>query len=59
LAARAAVLGGTDHQRVEHPLAQSPAVGMADVGDPAADAGVDLGEADLPGVVCGQPGAQP
>jgi len=32
---------------------------MADVGDPAADAGVDLGEADLPGVVCGQPGAQP
>jgi hypothetical protein len=44
---RSPVLGGTNRQGVEHPLAQPPAVGVTDVGDPAADSGVDLGEAYL------------
>jgi hypothetical protein len=55
---RPAMLGGTDRQRFQDPLPQPPAVGMADVGDPAADAGVQLGEADVPRVIGGQPGMQ-
>jgi len=42
----APMLGRADHQRVEHLLSQAPAVGMAHVLDPAADACVQLGETD-------------
>ncbi len=42
-----AVFGGADRQRFENVAAEAPAVGMADVVDPALDAGVQLGEADL------------
>jgi hypothetical protein len=37
---RAPVFGGADDETVEDVAAQSPAVGMGDMGDPALDAGV-------------------
>jgi hypothetical protein len=37
---RAPVFGGADDDTVEDVPAQSPAVGMGDMGDPALDAGV-------------------
>jgi hypothetical protein len=39
--------------------AQAPAVGVADVIDPALNAGVELREADRAGVIGGKPRAQP
>ncbi len=48
---RPAVFGGTGRQRVEHVTTQAPAVGVADVVDPAADAGIELGNADQTGVI--------
>ena len=52
------MLGGSDHQRVEHMRAQSPGVGMADVGDPASDRGIQLGVAYRTGVISRQPGTE-
>jgi hypothetical protein len=56
---RPAVFGGTDRQRVEDVAAQAPAIGVADMGDLALDAGIELGIADFAGVICSQPRAQP
>ena len=56
---RPPVLGRADHQRVEHALAQPPTVGRADMGNPAADGGVEPGAPDLARIVGGQPDPQP
>jgi hypothetical protein len=55
---RPAVLRRADRERVRHALAKAPTVRIADMGDPAADAGVQLGEADVPSVMGGEPGTQ-
>ena len=49
------MLRGTNHQRVEYVAAQSPGVGVADVVDPASDAGVEVSFAELAGVESGEP----
>ena len=54
-----AVLGGADDQRLQDVPAQAPAVGVTNVVDPALDAGIELGEADLAGVIGRQPRPQP
>ncbi len=53
------MLGRADRQRLQHVPAQAPAIGVADVVDPAPDAGIELGKADLAGVIGGQPRPQP
>jgi hypothetical protein len=44
---RAPMFGGADDETVKDVAGQSPAVGMGDMGDPALDAGIQLGEADF------------
>ena len=56
---RAPVFGGADDETVEDVAAQSPAVGVGDMGDPALDAGIQLGEADFAGMIRGEPRPQP
>ena len=56
---RAAVFGGTDRQAAKDMAAEAPAVGVADMVDPALDTVIQLSEADLAGVICRQPRTQP
>jgi len=55
---RAPIFSRTDDETVEGVAAQPPAVGMGDMGDPALDAGVQLGEADFAGMIGGKPRPQ-
>jgi len=56
---RAAVFGGADGEGVEDVAAQSPAVGVADMGDPALDGGIQLGKADFARMIGREPRPQP
>jgi hypothetical protein len=52
---RAPMFGGADDETVEHMAAQPPAIGVTDMGDPALDAGVQLGEADFARMIGREP----
>jgi hypothetical protein len=56
---RAAMGGRADHETVEDMAAQPPAVGVIDMGDPALDAGTQLGEADFARMIGREPRPQP
>jgi hypothetical protein len=52
------MFGGADDETIWDVAAQSPAVGVANMGDPALDAGVQLGEADFARMIGGEPRPQ-
>ena len=52
---RAPMFSGADDETVEDMAAQPPAVGLTDMGDPALDAGIQLGEADFARMIGREP----
>src|SRR5512132_3420672 len=53
------MFGGADGERLKDMAARAPTVGVADVVDPALDAGIEFGIADLAGVIGGELRPQP